>query len=497
MSNSGSNDSVNLDLIDLDSSSSDLSSGEFYEPSSSILRRARVTIEQTDELLGSTRYLLRNRATNLHSEHQQSTEHPELQSNQENTEHPEPQLNQKNTEHPEPQLNQKNTEHPEPQSNQENTEHPEPQLNQKNTEHPEPQSNQKNAEHPEPQSNQENTEHPEPQLNQKNTEHPEPQSNQENTEHPEPQLNQKNTEHPEPQLNKKNTEHPEPQSNKKNQQYSENTEHQKNPKLQIRKMSDQQDPVASDYKAEAHKGGVSIEAAMRVVPNFDGTSPDQADHFLRACDFAVRIVDPEQIDVLVQGLIIKLSGRALRSIRILLKARGPKKLSDALVFALEEETEENLAKETQLFSMQTNTRNQQQSSKSKTGTSQPGSSSKNNNTNKGCFKCGRTNHFAKDCRAPQWDQDRFKASQQKGQQSSKNTEKTVLICRYCKKQGHELEECRKRKYVNKKKEQEKEAGTETHNAGNGEEPSTTSARSVQQIQSAVLSLQKPSTSQRH
>ncbi|KAL4147853.1 hypothetical protein QTP88_002191 [Uroleucon formosanum] len=385
MSNSGSNDSVNLDLIDLDSSSSDPSSGEFYEPSSSVLRRARVTIEQTDELLGSTRYLLRNRATNLHSEHQQSTEHPE------------------------------------------------------------------------------------------------PQSNQENTEHPEPQLNQKNTEHPEPQLNQKNTEHPEPQSNKKNQQYSEDTEHQKNPKLQIRKMSDQQDPVASDYKAEAHKGGVSIEAAMRVVPNFDGTSPDQADHFLKACDFAVRIVDPEQIDILVQGLIIKLSGRALRSIRkspdegvqeyynkmeqllhdlinatmeggdyangtdidrllhnqvlnafisglpesyrILLKARGPKKLSDALVFALEEETEENLAKETQLFSMQTNTRNQQQSSKSKTGTSQPGSSSKNNNTNKGCFKCGRTNHFAKDCRAPQWDQDRFKASQQKGQQNRKTPRK--------------------------------------------------------------------------
>ncbi|KAL4103585.1 hypothetical protein QTP88_018946 [Uroleucon formosanum] len=115
-----------------DSSSSDPSSGEFYEPSSSILRRARVTIEQTDELLGSTRYLLRNRATNLHSEHQQSTEHPEPQSNQENTEHPEPQSNQENTEHPEPQLNQKNTEHPEPQSNKKNQKYSENTEHQKN-----------------------------------------------------------------------------------------------------------------------------------------------------------------------------------------------------------------------------------------------------------------------------------------------------------------------------------------------------------------------------
>ena len=70
MSNSGSNDSINLDLIDLNSSSSDPSSGEFYEPSSGVLRRARDTIERTDELLGSTRYFLRNRASNLNPEHQ-------------------------------------------------------------------------------------------------------------------------------------------------------------------------------------------------------------------------------------------------------------------------------------------------------------------------------------------------------------------------------------------------------------------------------------------
>lgn len=80
-------------------------------------------------------------------------------------------------------------------------------------------------------------------------------------------------------------------------------------------MDDQHKSVASDSMTEAHKVGVSVEAAMRVVPNFDGASPDQAYHFLRACDFAVRMVNPEQIEMLVQGLIIKLSGRALRSLR--------------------------------------------------------------------------------------------------------------------------------------------------------------------------------------
>jgi len=186
------------------------------------------------------------------------------------------------------------------------------------------------------------------------------------------------------------------------------------------------------------------------------------------------------------------------SYRILLKARSPKKLSDALIFALEEETEQNLAKETQLFSLQLNAKNQQQHSpKPNPGTPKQNENRKNVSANKGCFKCGRTNHFAKDCRASQWDQEKYKASQRSGTQNSKNAVKTVLICRYCKKVGHELEECRKRKYVNSKKENQQEKATENQEAENGHEPSTISARSVQQIQSAVLSLQRPSTSQPH
>lgn len=190
---------------------------------------------------------------------------------------------------------------------------------------------------------------------------------------------------------------------------------------------------------EEPKSGVTLEAAMRIVPNFDGSNTEEACRFIRACDFAMWIIDLGQRGTLVQGLLIKLSGRVLRfvwykniisyqefrkniveisvtrkllpqlqmklltckmnagkkvqeyyekieqllhdlidatleggdhdngkdidrllhnqvlsafisglpeSYRILLKARAPKKLGEALVYALEEETEKNLAKET-------------------------------------------------------------------------------------------------------------------------------------------------------
>jgi len=170
MSNSGSNNKINLDLIDFDSSSSsEQSSGELYEPSS-VLRRARETIAQTDELLGSTRYFLRYQAEN-----------------------PEPQQN------PEQQQKFKSIEHREDQSHTENPEH---------------QQQTKPAEH---------------------------------------------------RRNKKHTERPKPPPSLENSKHRVNTEG-----LQIKK---------------------------------------------RACDLAVRMVDPEHVEMLVQGLIIKLSGRALRSVR--------------------------------------------------------------------------------------------------------------------------------------------------------------------------------------
>ncbi|CAH1730972.1 unnamed protein product [Aphis gossypii] len=253
MSNSGSNNKINLDLIDFDSSSSsEQSSGELYEPGN-VLRRARETIAQTDELLGSTRYFLRYQAEN-----------------------PEPQQN------PEQQQNAENPEQ------QQNAEHPD---QQQNAEHPE---QQQNAEHPE---QQQNAEHLEQQI--KPTEHREYHNHTENPEH------QQHTKPAEHRRNKKRAERPKPTPRLGNSKHRVNTE-----ESQIRKMS-----VDTDAKTKLKSAGESVEAAMRIVPNCDGTNSDQTYHFLRACDLAVRMVDPEHVEMLVQGLIIKLTGRALRTVR--------------------------------------------------------------------------------------------------------------------------------------------------------------------------------------
>jgi len=124
MLNLGSYDGIDLNLIDLDSSSSGPSSGEFYEPSSGVLRRARDTIDQMDELLGITRYLLRSRMTKPHTEPQpiQHSEHPENQQHTETHEH------QQITEYPENQqqsVHRENQQNSEPPKHRQNTEYPE------------------------------------------------------------------------------------------------------------------------------------------------------------------------------------------------------------------------------------------------------------------------------------------------------------------------------------------------------------------------------------
>ncbi|KAL4154355.1 hypothetical protein QTP88_000234 [Uroleucon formosanum] len=227
MSDSGSGDSINLDLIDFNNFGSDPSSGDLYEPSS-VLRRVRDTLGQTDELLGEARYFLRSQTQNQTSE---NPEHPE------HLEHP----NVKSSEH---------QEHPRIRS----SEHPEnPRI--------------RSSEHPE---------HPKF----KSSEHPEHTkvSSPENLIEP---------------------------GNPKHQSVVSSTEYRKG-----KIMSEQ-----TSYPMEEPKSGVTLETAMRIVPNFDGSNSEEAYRFIKACDFAMRIIDSGQRDTLVQGLLTKLSGRALRSVR--------------------------------------------------------------------------------------------------------------------------------------------------------------------------------------
>jgi len=59
----------------------------------------------------------------------------------------------------------------------------------------------------------------------------------------------------------------------------------------------------------------------------------------------------------------------------------------------------------------------------------------------------------------------------------------------CKKEGHELEKCWKRKYVNSKKEQGTKGGTpENQNTGNGEESSKFSSTDLERCHKSVKAL---------
>jgi len=105
-------------------------------------------------------------------------------------------------------------------------------------------------------------------------------------ENPEHQQHTKPAEH---RRNKKRTERPKPTPRLGNSKHRVNTE-----ESQIKKMS-----VDTDAKTKLKSAGVSVEAAMRIVLNCDGTNSDQTYHFLRACDLAVRMVDPEHVEMLV------------------------------------------------------------------------------------------------------------------------------------------------------------------------------------------------------
>jgi hypothetical protein len=86
-----------------------------------------------------------------------------------------------------------------------------------------------------------------------------------------------------------------------------------------------------------------------------------------------------------------------------------------------------------------------------------------------CFLCGRSNHQSRQCRASEADKTRYKESRKIEQRNVR-----VIICSYCKKPNHKIEECRKRKYVNEKKEKEKQ----TQQSGNKQTTGPSGSRPV-------------------
>ena len=174
--------------------------------------------------------------------------------------------------------------------------------------------------------------------------------------------------------------------------------------------------------------------------------------------------------------------------KIIVKACRPPTLSEAVSIALEEETSRHAQKEIQ---QQTNV----QRSRSRTQMGHQVRPQVNRSAG-ACFLCGRTNHLARDCRASEAEKSRYKSGRIKDPGELKNVR--VVTCRYCKKPNHTIEECRKRKFVNNKKEQEgrgnAHSSAQGSKSGNEQTPGASGGRPVGQIKTATLSMQEISIS---
>lgn len=105
-----------------------------------------------------------------------------------------------------------------------------------------------------------------------------------------------------------------------------------------------------------------------------------------------------------------------------------------------------------------------------------------------CYTCGRNNHTSAQCRFnnkgrfPQYPTNNFKFQNHPKVEANIHT----IICRYCKKLGHKIEDCRKRKFNNDRK--QNQVGSDSNQgqrSGNESGPGTSgSAPRVQQFQPA-------------
>jgi len=161
--------------------------------------------------------------------------------------------------------------------------------------------------------------------------------------------------------------------------------------------------------------------------------------------------------------------------RIIVKARKPDTLMEAVQIALEEETSRTSKIEIHKNINEYRANNKGQLNRD----SKP---KYNNRTSTGaCYQCGRMNHQASQCRASEADRARYRNSCYKERLDQRNVK--IVTCKYCKKPNHTIEECRKRKFVNEKKTQRDQSLS-----GNEQTPGPSGSRPVGQIKTATLQL---------
>lgn len=172
--------------------------------------------------------------------------------------------------------------------------------------------------------------------------------------------------------------------------------------------------------------------------------------------------------------VIQVFMEGLGELKHYIKARNPDTLEKAIQAAREEERVRNSNRGAKQYLRDNNkTSKNSQQTQSIIGN---------------CHNCGIRGHYAKFCRRkPQSNKEISTTTDQTQPQARINQ----IVCNYCKKTGHKIAECRKRQYVNSKKEAENQQGTsESHRKSGNSSRSGQGARSAGELQAAIVQLRE-------